>query len=83
MSVLSEAIKWSEENYPLPRCEHGYVLRDHGMERHEPPCGCRLGVHNDWWKCSKCNVLNHPTHHCGRCNAPPPSSHFDTISEDT
>lgn len=42
MSTLSEAIQWSEENYPLPRCEHGYVLRDHGYELYEPPCGCRL-----------------------------------------
>ncbi len=31
-------------------------------------------VHDDWWKCDKCEVLNHPTHHCGRCGAAPPSS---------
>jgi len=39
-------------------------------------------VHDDWWKCDKCEVLNHPTHHCGRCGAAPPSSYSKTAPED-
>lgn len=26
---------------PLPRCEHGHALRDHGDDFLWPPCGCR------------------------------------------
>jgi uncharacterized paraquat-inducible protein A len=33
----------------------------------------KRGSHDGWWKCHKCKVLNHPTHHCAWCNAPPPS----------
>ncbi len=32
---------------PLPRCEHGQALRDHGGEHLEPPCGCRYKGDSD------------------------------------
>lgn len=42
MSVLSRAVKYVEQNHPLPRCTHGQALRDHSGERLAPPCGCGL-----------------------------------------
>lgn len=38
---LRDAVDWVEENHPLPRCQHGHALRDHGGEALYPPCGCR------------------------------------------
>lgn len=39
---LRLAIEWAEKHHPLPRCEHGHALRDHGGELLEPTCGCRF-----------------------------------------
>jgi hypothetical protein len=38
---LQAAVEYVNANYPLPRCQHGSALRDHGGEMLEPPCGCR------------------------------------------
>ena len=38
---LREATRWVEENHPLPRCEHGHALRDHGGTPLAPTCGCQ------------------------------------------
>lgn len=40
--ALREAVRFVNENFPLPRCEHGRALRDHGGDRLEPSCGCEL-----------------------------------------
>lgn len=41
---LHEAIDFVEQTAPLPRCEHGSCLRDHGGELLEPDCGCRYAA---------------------------------------
>lgn len=38
---LTAAIRDTERDHPLPRCEHGNALRDGGGEALEPLCGCR------------------------------------------
>jgi hypothetical protein len=39
---LATAVRETERDHPLPRCEHGKPLRDGGGEALEPSCGCRL-----------------------------------------
>src|SRR6202142_3967790 len=43
-SELAKAIRETERNHPLPRCQHGRALRDGGGEYLEPPCGCRAAL---------------------------------------
>jgi hypothetical protein len=38
---LANATAALSRERPLPRCEHGQALRDHGGDTLEPPCGCR------------------------------------------
>jgi len=40
VGVLTDAIAWANENFPLPRCRHGKALRDGAGEMLEPSCGC-------------------------------------------
>jgi hypothetical protein len=39
--ILAKAIQKTERDHPLPKCRHGYNLRDGSGEALEPPCGCR------------------------------------------
>lgn len=36
--VLADAVAYVNEHHPLPRCDHGNALSDHGGERLEPRC---------------------------------------------
>lgn len=41
IAALAAATKFVNQNYPLPRCDHGTATRDHAGDFLYPSCGCR------------------------------------------
>ena len=36
--VLADAVAYVNEHHPLPRCDHGNAMKDHGGDALEPRC---------------------------------------------